>query len=705
MHDLEVWKASLLYLPEQEFFAIIRNYIGPVQTPFNKHRIIDRLVSFLKQQETIDRTITLIDERDIEMLIPLCFLDNIRFDDLLIYFEHAVPFLELHRHLRNLEERLILFRDTATDPPVLKINPILRKAVEHQIQASLQETLSITEDEKPVYGENTWVEDNMLAALFSLLNSFPDVYKADGNLRRKTEQEIAARAPILLEPTPYGKKIDLLLQAAAALDLVYLHRGKAAVSFYHWEELGQISLLRRQNLIYAALIRACLKQRSIEAEQDKMVQFLSNLIDTVPERTALAEETLTRLVKIQLLKAGIFLGNAEEITYLLLLLGIFTRIGPHRVRKNHPIRPNHTTGPHLRREPGEGRFEDFRDKGSEAEQPLIVQANFTVSVKPWFSLDKSLQVASMATIVQYDLFSTYEITKNSFLTALRRGLTADKAVTWLEEHSEVSLPQNVVFSLQAWEREFTHIALYRGTVLAVSDEMQHFIEHTGFFDTWVKRRLAPGLYLLDSEEEANWARAMRESGIEYIPDTLSADRMGGEEYLEKEKQESLSSGLTDTISSLSRDDPLRKLFNPVEQGGGEHSHLLLDHLKRALETSSLPPEMKEEYEARIENKLILYPDQLRPLEPKPTHDEAKGLDYMGKVRVIEHALHNNNTLLEIVERTRAGKPKSSVIKPRSLDQSGEDLLLKGEAVPGGEEVAVRVGKISLVRKVRGSLFS
>jgi hypothetical protein len=235
--------------------------------------------------------------------------------------------------------------------------------------------------------------------------------------------------------------------------------------------------------------------------------------------------------------------------------------------------------------------------------------------------------------------------------------------------------------------------------------MQHFIEHTGFFEAWVKRRLAPGLYLLDSEEEANWTRALRESGIEYIPDTLSADRMGGEEYGENEKQELLSSGLTDTISSLSGDDPLRKLFNPVKQSGGEHSHLLLDHLKQALETSSLPPEMKEEYEARIENKLILYPDQLRPLEPKPTHDEAKGLDYMGKVRVIEHALHNNNTLLEIVERTRAGKPKSSVIKPRSLDQSGEDLLLKGEAVPGGEEIAVRVGKISLVRKVRGSLFS
>jgi hypothetical protein len=692
MHDLEVWKASLLYLPEQEFFAIIRNYIGPVQTPFNKHRIIDRLVSFLKQKETIDRTITLLDERDIEVLIPLCFLDNIRFDDLLIYFEHAVPFLELHRHLRNLEERLILFRDTAADPPVLKINPILRKAVEHRIRASLQETLSITDDGKPVYGENIWVEDNMLAALFSLLNSFPDIYKADGNLRRKTEHEIAARAPILLEPTPYGKKIDLLLQAAAALGLVRIHKGKAAVSFYHWEELGRISLLERQNLIYAALIRACLKHRSIEAEHDNMVLFLSNLLDTVPERTALAEETLTRLVKIQLLKAGIFLGNAEEITYLLLLLGIFTGIGPHRVRKNHP---DHSTGLKQIHKP--------EDK--DGERPLIVQANFTVSVKPWFPLDKSLQVASMATIVQYDLFSTYEITKNSFLTALRRGLTADKAATWLEEHSEASPPQNVVFSLQAWEREFTHIALYRGTVLSVSDEMQHFIEHTGFIEAWVKKRLAPGLYLLDSQEEANWTRAMRESGIEYVPDTISADRMGGEEYGEQEKQQPLYSRLTDKAGAPSKDDPLRKLFNPVKESGSGDAHLLLDHLKQALETSSLPPEMKEEYEARIENKLILYPDQLRPLEPRPTHDEAKGLDYMGKVRVIEHALHNNSTLLEIVERTRAGKPKSSVIKPRSLDQSGEDLLLKGDAMPGGEEVAVRVGKISLVRKVRGSLFS
>jgi hypothetical protein len=703
MCDVEVWKASLLHLPENEFFAIIRNYLGPVRTPFNKHRIIDRLVSFLKQKETIDRIITLLDERDIDVLIPLYFLEDARFDDLLVYFDQTVPFLELHRGLRNLEERLITFRDLNSDPPRLKINPILRDAVERLIQKSLQSTFSTPNTPAPAFSENPWTEDHLLAALFSLLNSFPDLFKADGNLRKKTEQEIAGRAPVLLEPTPYGKKIDLLLQAATSLELVELHGGTVSISFRHWEELSRLSPVNRQNLICAALIRACLEDRLGEIQLDHITLFLFHLLDTFPERTALSEETLTRLVKIQLLKAGIRIANAEEVTYLLLLLGIFARIGPDRV---YPVSLHHER---------------------KAEHPLIVQANFTISIKPWLPLDKSLQVASLATIVQYNLFSTYEITKNSFLTALRRGLTADEAVTWLEDHSESPLPQNVVFSLEAWEREFTHIALFRGTVLSVSEEMQHFIEHTGFFETWVKRRLAAGLYLLDSQEEAKWMQAIRESGIEYIPDILSADRIGNETERKTEEQKPLYTELTEKTGPSAGGGSLWKLFNsmkkhPPEKSAGVpetperlpenrdgrfsgHVHLLLDHLKHALLSSSLSSAMKEEYKARIENKLILYPEQLRPLEARKTHDEAKGLDYTGKVRLIEHALHNDNTLLEIVERTRAGKPRSFVIRPRSLDQSGGDLLLTGTAVPGEDDVAVRVGKISLIRKVRGSLFS
>ena len=58
------WKSAFVTLPDSAFFDIVRNYLGDVSTPFNKHRLFDRLVSFLKKRETVRRIISLIDSDD-----------------------------------------------------------------------------------------------------------------------------------------------------------------------------------------------------------------------------------------------------------------------------------------------------------------------------------------------------------------------------------------------------------------------------------------------------------------------------------------------------------------------------------------------------------------------------------------------------------------------------------------------------------------
>ena len=58
----------LIGLPDASFFALIRNYLGPFKTPFNKHELIHHLREFLSRSETVERVELLLDTLDRRVL-------------------------------------------------------------------------------------------------------------------------------------------------------------------------------------------------------------------------------------------------------------------------------------------------------------------------------------------------------------------------------------------------------------------------------------------------------------------------------------------------------------------------------------------------------------------------------------------------------------------------------------------------------------
>ena len=59
--EAEGWQRSVLTLPDAVFFDLMRNYLGDISTPFNKHALIERLVRFLKRKEIRSRIVALLD--------------------------------------------------------------------------------------------------------------------------------------------------------------------------------------------------------------------------------------------------------------------------------------------------------------------------------------------------------------------------------------------------------------------------------------------------------------------------------------------------------------------------------------------------------------------------------------------------------------------------------------------------------------------
>ena len=108
--SMEEWKSAFLSQPDETFFYIIKNYLGPVSTPYNKHTLLNELVAYFSRPRITERVLTLLDDTDKRILTAVYFLSGPSLTSLYSLFREDFTYLELHNRLINLEERLLLYQ-------------------------------------------------------------------------------------------------------------------------------------------------------------------------------------------------------------------------------------------------------------------------------------------------------------------------------------------------------------------------------------------------------------------------------------------------------------------------------------------------------------------------------------------------------------------------------------------------------------------
>ena len=83
--------------------------------------------------------------------------------------------------------------------------------------------------------------------------------------------------------------------------------------------------------------------------------------------------------------------------------------------------------------------------------------------------------------------------------------------------------------------------------------------------------------------------------------------------------------------------------------------------------------------------------------------EARGMDFLGKVRIAEYAI-TTASLLEVSYDERDGD-KTTLGRPVSTEKRMGDVLLKIVTEPDHSIETLSLGKAALVRRIRGSIFS
>ncbi len=651
---LEAWRSRLLRLSDSAFLDLMRNYLGKVETPYNKHDLINRLARYLKGEEVQEAIIRAIDEEDARAITAVALLSRPTLADLSDLFPESVSFLRLHEQLRNLEDRLLLFRDLDTE--VLYLNPILEpRLAEEVLDPTLLVEIRAASGAPPL----PWVTDGIILALVAIAGASVGPAVVKRSLTKRELADITGAIPALAEAE--AGDIAALIRGLITLSLLEEEDGTLVPNLPVLRRFGDLDYVERLALLVAAL--AGEPGEADEAVADAVVAVIDELS---PDREY--KESALRVIHHLRSRRRV---SWESLSEHLVTLGLLT---PSRGK------------------PAEGWFRPSAGRAPEGgESPLTIQAGNEVTLAAGIRFGEGLPIALCAVLRRHDVVGTYEVTRESIAMADQRGFPIHELPGILAELATRELPQSLAFNLDSWLSERSKLSLTFAAVLTVDHDRRAFLDGNDAFNDYVLSAPAPGVYLLDPRREQEWRLLLADLGFPHLP----RNRSGSNRYVRWAKPQP-SAGSSRLRPLLESTEGTKRKKRDERGATGA--------LMKELNARKLPPDVEKEMALRIEKKLILFSKQLSFDIGSRDRQEARGLDYVGKVRVIEQALREGDETLEVVVKRSSAEPVQMRLRPEELEKRGNRLLLKGMDFDG-QEVSLPVEKISLVRRLRGFLIS
>jgi hypothetical protein len=674
---IEVWREALRSLPSETFLDLMRTYLGQVRTPYRKHELIEELATLLKKKETSDRILSFIDEDDAACLSAIMVLNGPDREGLLDFLGGDRS--QAMSHIVNLEERLLIFEAVPgpSGKRLIHLNPILAKDLkERAFEPSLvfppARPASSPGDrarqaEVPAFKSLDRLDPAALAAMvsFFLQEDHAPKRKADGELKLTAR---AAREFAACFPTGWE-----CLEAAAFLEAARLFRiidGKFSFSKHEAEGLfrGAQECRARAAAIASGMPESAALARCAD--------------QAIPAGKAFSREAMARFIVY-----GAALSRSAQT--------------PRREAGERLVPGMVRTG--ILRECPEGGYERVEAPPEESPKPeLQIGSDFHMMAGAAATAQDLLVLAQCLDLSRLGAALEFSLTRKSAARAYRLGMDRESLEAHLKRMSGQDLPQNVAYSLEAWEREHHSVNIVSGIVISGDERLSRFMEHSPAMKEFLVEKIAPGAYLTSFSSVEESEEALRRAGMETPPRLLnafSANQSPRPSYAAEKRE-------APRFPPIGSIDWERKRSPPPLDASA-----ILADLNRGLEASSYPKETKEALAERIRLKLIIGEAGLRPDSVRYERSEAGGLDYLGKVKLIEHALHEPNWLLDILYRDSSGQPVRRTIRPVSMHKSASGLLLEGTAEDGLDEqkpnqgtLKIPVEKVANVKRVRLSLF-
>jgi hypothetical protein len=703
--SVEEWTTALLTLPDKAYFELMRSVFGTIKTPFNKHRLMEDLTSFLARGEIQEIIGAYIDGTDRQILTAIAALGEPGPGELESFFSGDYSYLDLQGILLNLEERLILYRFREEDRYHLALNPLLKPVLAPLITDMSALFPSFEPPNGGPAGDGTAppppVDDRILAALTAFVSGEGDFFKAEGGIRKKVLEEGNQLFPGLDTEVLTGGllEIGLISQTGSRY-----RRDPGKLRFFQ-------ELPPRERLIYwAAGINLYLRGRTEPApgfnrdQVQTLGRFIHRLLEALSPGRLYPRGTLRRLAGMLgrenagSIPAFQTAGDLEPLLRSLEMTGLLLPGGQDLLRAvpavpaaAAPGRPN---------PPG----------------PVIaMDTAFSCILFPEIRFSDALTLAAFCSVRETGAVVRFELNRESVIRGFDLGMSAQGILSLLDRLSGGRTDQNLRWTLEDWEKRYSGVSLHRGVVLCLAEDRRYLAEggpEAGPLAPLIARTLAPGVYLLSVSEQDEAARELLKAGVDIIaqPPLAGGNAAGPGPAGGADPYPPLGEGFYRDLPLRSRRFPEPTARGKTPEAERPDAAFFQNRFRLALAKTPLPPQERDELAARIERRLIVSESQLAEGSVRYEKTEARNLDYVGKSAIAKQAIALKSPL-EVRWFAPGGELNRAVGIPQGLEKwEGETTLIlrpitrETPAALSQEILRISLGKISLLRRIKQSIF-
>lgn len=688
MNEVNRWQEAISSLPDKQFFNTMRLYLGEIKTPYNKQRLIEQLAQFLHQEKNISAILTLLDELDVKVLTAISLIPKSTQDVLVDFFSTSYTFSELYSEIVNLKDRQLIFGEVQeyTQKEYLFINPLLKEKLQDYLNINL-----ILQDSQVTFYS---MEDifqltpNFIASFISYIKVRGIACKADGIIKKNDKVRLAEIFP------NRDNCIQLLMNAFINLSLVREGTKNFSIDSARLQAFAQLGEEQQVALLCAASV-----SRFSKEGLKKEAQLLLDCLSSIPE-TGYTRETILRLAFLigtytedgsaiakksrfsQMLEAARNSAEADDPQQNANLLdrmidsaiefGLLKVLGKDENSNVIYVSAVETQSPIP---------QDVQPK------VLNLDSTFTVTLMPGLNLKNLLPFTSFLMIKKSAVVTEFEITKQSASASFDEGWTPDSIFELMARYSAYEIPNNLKVNISEWYTSYSSAMLYHGYILKVADSNITFAENNPNIKKYIKEKLTDGIYLLNIPATADISAFMDESGLDFLGNIKQASS----------DTEFSNYPLLRPGKSLKMTDTTKQYQNISIASADK----LLKQLREVLASKDYDANKKESLEHRIANRLILTETQLETAAIRTEILEAEGMDFSGKVHLIEAACKEEDMMeFQLPTPNGDGNFLTLVGKPLLVSKQPGEAICRVQIEPTHNIETILVSRITHLRRLR-----
>ena len=658
---VSLWRDYWLTLPDAAFFEAMKTFPLPLppSSSFNKHKMIDTLISFFLKEETQEAVIASVDEDDAELLSAVALFGSLPPQKICFFFTGKESEESFLFRLMNLEERMLIYRNAKTG--ALALNPILEPRLRKEA-VSCRRFFSEAGEEFSADAAVPVLSDSLILAAAAFLAAHPKALRADGSLRKKAAEKLGKIFRLREEG---GGETQRPLQTVLRFfrQTAVLREEGDSLRF----DAGTFVSLGSADLSDLLFLTA--------AADERISGFFR------PPQTAALLRSLTR--ETGRLKSC-SRGDFTALFYLL------SDCSP-QTRTQAPLFLDVLTENRLLLSDKNGRFglnPLIRLDGAAAENRTIIRDDGQILFSPGSDPRSSFYLPIFADIADFNLFPVFQISRESLFRGFDVGLTPQAVAAHLTAVSAHPLPPALEKKLLNAFESYREVRIWYGVTVVLPPAKAAAAEKRPALKEAALAHPAENVFVFPAEAFDRIEKELTALGIVHIPRPHEPKNAAAA---------FTAPTLTDTALPF---DPTECVRPPL---ASPNDSIRRKTLSDALKAAHYRDPVEKELETKIRKKIILFPEQIGEHAKRTDSLVASGLDFARKLSLIKTALKDSSYLLELTLFS-GGEKKTVPAVPVGLKRSGSHYTLFWRA-PGREETfSVEPEKIVSVRLLRSSLL-